>query len=56
MWDIIAESLGEENGKEFEMLKGCANVVKTEREKAGEDAVEKMRNVNAALAAQIARE
>lgn len=44
-----------EPGKEFEILWGCADVVKAEKEREGEDVVEKMRSINAALSAKIAR-
>lgn len=48
--------MAKETGKEFEMLKGCADVVKAEREKADNDVVEKMKSINAALGTKIARE
>lgn len=48
--------MAKKTGKEFEILKGCADVVKAERERADEDVAEKMRSINAAFSAKIARE
>lgn len=45
----------EETGMECEMLKGCADIVKAEREENNGDVVEKMRSINAALSIKIAR-
>lgn len=56
VWDTVFEYMKKETGKEFEMLKGCAEVVKSEREKAGDDAIEKMKCINSALSTKIARE
>ncbi|KAF9451337.1 hypothetical protein P691DRAFT_663457 [Macrolepiota fuliginosa MF-IS2] len=55
IWDLIGENMGGEMGKEFEILRGCAGVVRTERERAGEDALDKMRSINAALSAKVAQ-
>ncbi|KAJ3564821.1 hypothetical protein NP233_g8044 [Leucocoprinus birnbaumii] len=55
VWDLVAESMATETGKEFEMLRCCADVVKAEREKVTEDVVEKMRLLNAALSVKIAQ-
>jgi U3 small nucleolar RNA-associated protein 10 len=55
VWDIVFENMEKETGKEFEMLKGCAEIVKGERERAGDDAIEKMKYINSALSTKIAR-
>lgn len=54
VWDIIAENMNKEAGKEFEMLRGCADVVKDQQEE--KDVLEKMKNMNTALSEKIARE
>jgi len=55
VWHILAEIITEETGKGFEMLKGCADIVKTEREGNNGDVVEQMRSINTALSVRIAR-
>lgn len=55
VWYIMAETMIEETGMECEMLKGCADIVKAEREENNGDVVEKMRSINAALSIKIAR-
>ncbi|EKM74924.1 hypothetical protein AGABI1DRAFT_123475 [Agaricus bisporus var. burnettii JB137-S8] len=54
-WDVVLEHMKTESGREFEMLKGCAETVKSEREKVGDDAIEKMKRINGALSTKIAQ-
>ena len=55
VWHILAETMTEETGRGSEMLKGCADIVKAQREGTNGDVIEKMRSINTALSVKIAR-